>query len=47
MSQVKVQRPAWQSVIREVDWLSGDGRFSGKLRLPSAAYLVKFQAGGE
>lgn len=32
------------SVIREVDWLSGDRRFPGELRLPGVACLVKVQA---
>jgi len=32
------------SVIREVDWLSGDRRFPGELRLPGAACLVRVQA---
>jgi predicted transposase YbfD/YdcC len=32
------------SVIREVDWLSGDRRFPGELRLPGAACLVKVHA---
>jgi len=32
------------SVIREVDWLAGDRRFPGELRLPSVASLVKVQA---
>ena len=32
------------SVIREVDWLSGDRRFPGELRLPNVACLVKVQA---
>ena len=32
------------SVIREVDWLSGDRRFPGELRLPRVACLVKVQA---
>ncbi len=31
------------SVIREVDWLSGDRRFPGELRLPGVACLVKLQ----
>jgi predicted transposase YbfD/YdcC len=35
------------SVIREVDWLSGDRRFPGELRLPSVACLVKVQADTE
>ncbi len=35
------------SVIREVDWLSGDRRFPGELRLPNLACLVKVQAGVE
>ena len=32
------------SVIREVDWLSGDRRFPGELRLPRVACLVRVQA---
>lgn len=32
------------SVIREVDWLSGERRFPGELRLPGAACLVRVQA---
>ncbi len=32
------------SVIREVDWLSGDRRFPGELRLPSAASIVRVHA---
>jgi predicted transposase YbfD/YdcC len=32
------------NVIREVDWLAGDRRFPGELRLPSVACLVKVQA---
>ena len=32
------------SVIREVDWLSGDRRFPGELRLASVACLVKVDA---
>ena len=32
------------SVIREVDWLSGERRFPGELRLPSVACLVKVEA---
>jgi predicted transposase YbfD/YdcC len=32
------------SVIREVDWLAGDRRFPGELRLPSVACLVRVQA---
>jgi predicted transposase YbfD/YdcC len=35
------------SVIREVDWLSGDRRFPGELRLPNVACLVKVQAKAE
>jgi predicted transposase YbfD/YdcC len=35
------------SVIREVDWLSGDRRFPGELRLPNVACLVKVQAEAE
>jgi len=31
------------SVIREVDWLSGDRRFPGELRLPGAACLVRLE----
>lgn len=32
------------SVIREVDWLSGERRFPGELRLPGAACLVRVDA---
>jgi hypothetical protein len=32
------------SVIREVDWLSGDRRFPGELRLPNVTCLVKVHA---
>jgi predicted transposase YbfD/YdcC len=32
------------SVIREVDWLSGDRRFPGELRLPGVACLVRVLA---
>lgn len=32
------------SVLREVDWLSGDRRFPGELRLPDVACLVKVRA---
>lgn len=32
------------SVLREVDWLSGDRRFPGELRLPGVACLVKVRA---
>lgn len=32
------------SVIREVDWLYGDRRFPGELRLPGAACLVRVHA---
>ena len=35
------------SVIREVDWLSGDRRCPDELRLPSVACLVKVQAEAE
>ena len=35
------------SVIREVDWLSGDRRFPGELRLPNVACLVRVQAEAE
>lgn len=31
-------------VIREVDWLSGDRRFPGELRLPDAASIVRVRA---
>ena len=31
-------------VVREVDWLSGDRRFPGELRLPGVACLVRVQA---
>lgn len=32
------------SVVREVDWLSGDRRFPGELRLPGVACIVRVQA---
>jgi len=32
------------SVVREVDWLSGQRRFLGELRLPDAACIVRVQA---
>jgi predicted transposase YbfD/YdcC len=32
------------SVVREVDWLSGDRRFPGELRLPGAASIVRVEA---
>ena len=32
------------AVIREVDWLSGDRRFPGELRLPDAASIVRVHA---
>jgi predicted transposase YbfD/YdcC len=32
------------SVIREVDWLSGDRRFPGELRLPGAACIIRVHA---
>lgn len=32
------------SVVREVDWLSGDRRFPGELRLPDVACIVRVQA---
>ena len=32
------------SVVREVDWLSGDRRFPGKLRLPDATSIVRVEA---
>jgi predicted transposase YbfD/YdcC len=32
------------SVLREVDWLSGERRFPGELRLPDAACLVRVEA---
>ena len=32
------------SVAREVDWLSGDRRFPGELRLPDVACIVRVQA---
>jgi len=31
-------------VVREVDWLSGDRRFPGELRLPDAASIVRVEA---
>lgn len=35
------------SVVREVDWLDGDRRFPGELRLPHAATLVRVQSRAE
>ena len=35
------------SVIKEVDWLDGDRRFPGELRLPHAATLVRVQSRAE
>lgn len=35
------------AVIHEVDWLSGDRRFPGELRLPGVACLVRVQAAVE
>lgn len=32
------------SVVREVDWLAGDRRFPGELRLPGAACIVRVEA---
>ncbi|MGH7043945.1 MAG: ISAs1 family transposase [Acetobacteraceae bacterium] len=32
------------SVVREVEWLSGDRRFPGELRLPDAASIVRVEA---
>ncbi len=32
------------SVVREVDWLSGERRFPGELRLPDAASIVRVEA---
>jgi predicted transposase YbfD/YdcC len=32
------------SVVREVDWLSGDRRFPGELRLPDVVCIVRVQA---
>lgn len=32
------------SVVREVDWLAGNRRFPGELRLPGAACIVRVQA---
>ncbi len=32
------------SVVREIDWLSGDRRFPGELRLPGAACVIRVQA---
>jgi hypothetical protein len=29
------------TVLREVDWLSGERRFPGELRLPGAACLLR------
>ena len=31
------------AVIREVDWLSGDRRFPGELRLPGVACIIRVQ----
>ena len=35
------------SVLKEVDWLDGDRRFPGELRLPHAATLVRVQSRAE
>lgn len=35
------------SVIHEVDWLDGDRRFPGELRLPQAATLIRVQSRAE
>jgi predicted transposase YbfD/YdcC len=35
------------SVIKEVDWLDGDRRFPGELRLPHAATLIRVQSRAE
>ncbi len=32
------------SLVREVDWLSGDRRFPGELRLPGVACIIRVQA---
>jgi len=32
------------SLMREVDWLSGDRRFPGELRLPGVACIIRVQA---
>jgi predicted transposase YbfD/YdcC len=32
------------SLMREVDWLSGDRRFPGELRLPGVACVIRVQA---
>jgi predicted transposase YbfD/YdcC len=32
------------TVVREVDWLSGDRRFPGELRLPDVAAIIKVQS---
>ena len=32
------------SVVQEVDWLSGERRFPGELRLPGVACIVRVQA---
>jgi predicted transposase YbfD/YdcC len=32
------------SVVREIDWLAGDRRFPGELRLPGVACIVRVQA---
>ena len=34
-------------VIHEVDWLDGDRRFPGELRLPGAATIIRVQSRGE
>ena len=35
------------SVAREVDWLAGDRRFPGELRLPAVAVIIKVQSRAE
>jgi predicted transposase YbfD/YdcC len=35
------------SVIKEVDWLNGDRRFPGELRMPHAATLIRVQSRAE
>lgn len=35
------------SIIKEVDWLDGDRRFPGELRLPNAASLIRVKSHAE
>ncbi len=35
------------AVVREVDWLKGDRRFPGELRLPGAATIIRVQSSAE